>query len=52
MGAYGLSGTELGTYSRAADLCPLVLLMHWADMAESHLKPAVAKARERRAAAE
>lgn len=46
MGAYGLAGMELSTYSRATDVCPLVLLLHWADMAESHIKPAVQKVRE------
>ena len=45
MGAYGLSGSEMGTYNKAVDVCPLVLLVHWADMAESHEQPVVRRHR-------
>lgn len=41
MGAYGLSGSGLTEYRRAAEICPLVLLLHWADMAESNIRPIV-----------
>lgn len=35
MGAYNLSGNDLKTYSQAIEECPLVLLLHTADMLES-----------------
>ena len=44
MGAYGLSGMDLNTYSKATEVCPLVLMLHWSDMAESHVQPAVKQA--------
>lgn len=41
MGPYNLSGSDLQTYGKATDMCPLVLLVHWADESEAKLRPAV-----------
>lgn len=46
MGAYGLSGMDMTIYGSATEKCPLVLLIHWADLAESKLKPAVQEYRK------
>lgn len=43
MGPYNLTSSDLATYSKAAKTCPLVLLLHWADMAEANIEPFMMK---------
>lgn len=46
MGAYGLQGGELATYSQATKKCPLVLLTGWADLFDANIAPFMVKRRE------
>lgn len=46
MGAYGLQGTELSTYTQATKDCPLVLLAGWADLCEANIEQFMLKRKE------